>query len=459
MQSSQLKYQELLQHHAIIAILICICGLLGYIAYKFNFIQDYTQNQRNVLSIESKHVLHDMHSPIEIQAFASDSPAKGRYFRKSIQTLINKYQQHKSDISLTFIDPSTNPTSSRDYQINDEGEMIVQYQNRQEKMQLPYTEEALTNLLLKLQYADHQHLLLMQGHQEPSHQDTTANGLSKFSNLVKTHGWNIESASFKNPSNSNSIMMLIAPRSPYHANELQIIHKHLLAGGNLIWMLGTPDNDIQPLADALGISLEDGIVVDPSISAYGLEKTAALSSQYSQKSIITQDLKLRSLFPNVRRVVTNQTYNKIWKANHLIGVAENGWLSPSTAVSHKNKLIFNAETDTQGPINIAVSLERVVNQKSHRVLVIGSHEFINNQNIEFSGNSELIKRMLSWTINHHPQTSIIQKPLKDTVVIVPDDSFNRALLLILFNGFQFALPLTLFVLGYFVWKRKSFSGV
>ena len=112
----------------------------------------------------------------------------------------------------------------------------------------------------------------------------------------------------------------------------------------------------------------------------------------------------------------------------------------------------------QGPINIAVSLERIVNQKNQRILVIGSHQFLNNQNIHFSGNSELIKRMLSWTVNNYPHASISQKPLKDTVVIVPDDNFNRTLLLILFNGFQFALPFTLFVLGYIVWKRKNFAG-
>lgn len=459
MKSSKVKLNpKLIQNQSVIATLVLISILLGYIAYHFNYIQDFTQNKRNLLTTESVNVLREMHHPIQIVAFASDSPEKGMYFRKSITALINKYQQNKRDISLSFIDPKTDPQKSRNNEINDEGEMIVYFQNRKEKMQLPYTEEAFTNLLLKLQHTKQLKLRFIKGHDEPSVFDERPIGLSKFLKLIKDNGWNIEETIINSHyvHNSHDILVLASPQKQLQHFELQVIHKHLLAGGNMIWLLGNKSNDIEPLSAALGIALDDGIVVDPTMKTYNISQTMVGSTQYANNSRITKELTERTFFPNVRRVTTSQTYNNIWKAHHLIGVAGNGWLSAKARPNESGTLSFDPMMDLKGPINIAVSLERDLNQKQQRILVFGGHEFLNNQNINQGGNQSLITKMLDWAINDYPQVNMKPSPLKDTVVLIPDDNWSRKVLLIIFNGFQFALPLILFGFAFYTWKRKSF---
>jgi hypothetical protein len=448
--------QEVLQHQSLIILLFLVAIAVGYVSYQLNFVSDQTQNQRNTLSNESILALKDMPKDIGILAFSTNSPYKGRYFRKSILSLVQRYQQQKQNIYLTFIDPTKEPALSRDYQIKSEGEWVVSYQGRSERMALPYTEESFTNLLLKLKHAKTQKISYISAHQEPSLISEQPQGFSSFAKAVNQNGWQITETHLNSDLKSaEDILIINAPQQAYNQFEIDYLFKHISNGGNVIWLLDdNASHDIQPLAGELGLEISQGIAIEPSNTQYGMDVTTVSSNQLSQNHKITQSFSLRGLFPMARRVSATQSTMQNWKVNHLIGVAKSGWLS-SHYKSNNKSIQYNKNTDTLGPINIAIALEREFKSKNQRILVIGNHQFLNNQNIHTAGNQALGLRMIEWLVNDYPQISLNPKPLKDSVVVIPQDTFSKNLILLIFNSFQFLIPLLLWTFGIIIWRRKQ----
>lgn len=429
---------------------------LGYLSYCFNIISDYTQDKRNILSDTSRQVLNEMHSPIIIQAFASETEEKGRYFRKSVQSLISRYQYHKHDIQLSFVDPSKNPALSRRYGIRGEGEWLVSYENRQEKMSLPYSEEAFTNLLIKLKTANKHKIILINGQSNSELNDTSEHGLSKLYNFIKQHGWKIEHLSLGHdyPFDIGCTLLIAGPIKKLPDSTIEAIKNHILGGGNVIWLLGDSRFDVQPLVEALNLELSSGLVVDPQNSVYGLPLTTVSASHYAKQHELFHDFSLKTYFPNTRRVALSPSFNHAWKAQHLINVAATGWLSKSATRLQPSKTHFVDGEDIPGPISVAVGFERNFNQKKQHLVVIGTDEFLSNQYIDVAGNSAFLERLMRWGMSDSPKLQITAKPLKDTIILIPENGWDQQLLLLVFNGFQFVLPLLLFVSAFFTWRRK-----
>ena len=66
--------------------------------------------------------------PIKVTAFIAPSPE----IRRAVEGQISRYQRFKSDMELSFIDPSTQPQKVRELGIGASGEVIVEYQGRSE---------------------------------------------------------------------------------------------------------------------------------------------------------------------------------------------------------------------------------------------------------------------------------------------------------------------------------------
>ena len=94
------------QHRLAVPALLVLTIAFGVLAWQFNLVADTTHNHRNTLSAASKQVLQQLPGRIEVTAFCSNSPYKGRYFRKSITALVQRYQHLHVGLDLQFIDPA-----------------------------------------------------------------------------------------------------------------------------------------------------------------------------------------------------------------------------------------------------------------------------------------------------------------------------------------------------------------
>lgn len=447
-------FNAILISHQLIAFLVIVFALAtGKMAYQLNWQNDLTQNQRNSISDASKKILDGMPESINIKAVASNNPTKGRYFKKSIQSFLARYQHHKKNINLTFLAAERDMDEVRRLGLKHEGDWVVEYNNRKDFFTLPYTEEGFTNLLMKIQSVKSHTFFFTGGHSEPKLNDSNEEGLFQFTKTVYLNGFQLEQSGQLEKLTKDHILVINAPKEAFGQDEIVLVRNHIEQGGNMIWLNNSGNlHGLEPIAESLSIDISDGITVDLSNQALGLEPTLVSASNYAAHEIF-KDFSLRSFFSNARRV-SNTGNNGNWRYQFLIGVAENGWLTrtvPRTLTSED----LTKNTLKSGPINIAVSMRRAFKEYEQRILILGSSQFISNKFIEQAGNQELAMRLLKWVSVKHSPLSIPQKITKDAVVVIDNENFNRYWIWIIFNGFQFALPILLVIIATLVWYRRS----
>lgn len=433
--------------------LVTLSILVGWISYHNDWQADLTQNQRNSLSVESIKVLENLPDTIEIKALSSNSPASGKYFRKSISSFISRYQQYKANITLSFIDPSHDSKDAMVLGLKHEGDIIISYKNRQEHFTLPYTEERLTNLFIKLSASKKLSFFFTAGHQEPKLTDESLNGWSQFARALNNSGMDFKQSSNLNDLTQQQILVINAPHEPFNASELKMVKTHINMGGNLIWFIDQPNlQGLNELLSALNLEVSQGINVDLSDKGYGFDPKLVSASSYAKHEMFN-DFILMSFFPSAHRI-SQKSDNAIWKMTQLIGVAENGWLTKTEPQSlASEELVKNIER--HGPNNIGMALEHTDKKKLQRILVFGNSAFLSNSTISKGGNLQLGVRLTQWISSNYSPISVPFKLTKDSIVLIPNTTISKYLILAVFNGFQFILPVSLICVALLVLRRKS----
>lgn len=457
------------QHPLAVALLLLLTVASGMLAGQFPLMVDITHNHRNTLSAASKQVLEQLPGRIEVTAFCSNSPYKGRYFRKSITALVQRYQHAHPAIDLQFVDPAVDPTLARAQHIKKEGEMIIRYRGQEKRLYLPYTEEAFTNLLLQLQHGARAPIVFASGHGEPALDDQTAKGASQLAVALGEAGLSImPSARFEQKPAAGTplpTLVLAGATRPYTPAQVQAIQAHIQQGGNLVWLTDSASSQgLQPLADSLGVTISQGMVIDPGNRQFEIPIHALSTQRYSGLGP-TQEFALRTFFDAAHALQRPRQYGDAWKVLPLVAAAEHGWvshtyrgeqyLSKEQGRSQQPAKIpaFNPQTDTQGPATIALALEKTLaSGEFQRILVLGSSQFFSNAQLQRGGNLAFSMQSLLWAVNNQPSVSVPIAPLRDSVVVLPS---QNTWLMVLFNGFQFGLPALLLYAGWSSWRRKQ----
>lgn len=445
------------QHRLVVPGLLLVTLAIGVLAWHFNIITDHTNNHRNTLSKASIEVLQALPAPIEITAFCSNTPFKGRYFRKSILSLVQRYQHVHPDMHLQFIDPSISPTLAREQQIKKEGEMIIRYRGQQQRMYLPYTEEAFTNVLLQLQHGERAPLLFSAGLGESALENETAHGASHLAEAIRAAGLQvISSAGIDHLASADKklpTLVLAGATHPYTPAQVKAIQSHITKGGNMVWLVdNAATQGLEALAETLGLEISKGIVIDPANRQFDIPLHALSTQRYSGQGP-TQEFSLRTFFDQAHAIVRHRRPDDPWRTMPLIAAAEHGWTSTSYRAEHPGKLpAFNPQTDIQGPATITLALEKTLaSGERQRIIVIGSSGFFSNGQQQRGGNLAFSMQTLQWVVNNQPSITLPVAPLRDSVILLPS---QQTWLMLLFNSFQFGLPALLIFAGWLRWRRK-----
>ena len=445
------------QHRLVVPGLLLATLALGMLAWHFNIITDHTNNHRNTLSKASIEVLQALPAPIEVTAFCSNTPFKGRYFRKSILSLVQRYQHVHPDMHLQFIDPSISPTLAREQQIKKEGEMIIRYRGQQKRMYLPYTEEAFTNVLLQLQHGERAPLLFTTGLGETALDSEAANGASHLAEAIRGAGLQVMSstdvAHFSSADKKLPTLVLAGATHAYSKTQVNAIESHINKGGNLVWLVDNPSiQGLEALAETLGLNISKGMVIDPANRQFDIPLHALSTQRYSGQGP-TQEFSLRTFFDQAHAIVRVRQPEDPWRTMPLVAAAERGWASTAYRAEQPEVMpAFNAQTDVPGPATIALALEKTrPTGELQRVIVIGSAGFFSNAQQQRGGNQAFSMQTLQWVVNNQPSITLPVAPLRDSVILLPS---QQTWLMLLFNSFQFALPALLIFAGWLRWRRK-----
>jgi len=443
------KLHQLIRLQNIIFTLLFLgtMGLLAWLSTQYTAQSDWTANAKNSLSQPSIQLLDTLDQPVEITAYASEN----EILRQQISELVAKYAHHKTDISLSIINPDMRPDQAREEGITSDGELVIRYNGKRESLQ-QLNEQALTNTLQRLANSEQRWVVFLSGHGERSPSGNSNFDLGVFANELKNKGINsqtINLASSPSIPNNTSLLVIADPQTTLLNGEISIIEQYLASGKPLL-LLSEPNQAtiIKPLTKQLGIKLLPGTVVDATTQLFGIdEPTYALVTQYPNH-LVTQHLQAMSLFPGATglSIAPDSKYT----AKPFLSTLERSWTETGPI---EGQIKFDPNTnEQQGPIAIGYTLSHTREMgKQQRIAVIGDADFLSNAFLGNGANLDLGLGLIQW-LNH--DDSFINIPAKTA----PDTALNinDTWSLIFGLGFLFVLPSVFIITGLIIWiKRKK----
>lgn len=450
------KKQTLIQQLIAGVLFIAVLVMLGWLSVRYKTDIDWTAGKRNSISAASIRQLDAMPDPITFTAFVASGDAD---IRNSLQFDIARYQRHKKNVKLEFVDPAAQPQKARAMNVNASGEIVVEYQGRHENLQAS-TEPVITGALQRLAYAGEQWVVFLEGHGERSISDAQSQAsISKFAGVLRSKGLKVQGLNLaktpKVPDNT-SVLVIASPSSRLLEGEVKLVEDYVAKGGNLLWLA---DPDYPPGAEALakdlGITWQNGYAIFPEYKVLGTGHPGFFAATDYPPNPVTQGLDQITLFPLVRSLVADAKSG--WTAEPLLKTSELSWLETGNIESGTVK---QDPEDIPGPLNIGMTLTRDYKDpadkdgkpKPQRVALIGDADFIANAYLDQLGNQQLGLNLIQWLASRDAQLNIDVPKAPDTALVMP----GWAVVLVA-GGFVVVLPLLLIGWGVGRWvvrRRK-----
>jgi len=453
--NNKVRLQLRLQNIIFLLLLLSIIGLLGWLSQRYSFETDLTANQRNTLSQASIKLLQQMPEPVRITAFARESELLPT--RRKIRELIDRYQRHKPDIQLRFVDPNTEPDRVRSEGITVDGELIIEYQQRREHIQ-NLNEETLTNTLQRLLRSGEQKIVFISGHGERRPAGQANHDYGQFIKQLASKGIQASTLALTEQPEippDTSVLIIAGPQLDYLPGEVKLIQDYLDRGGNLLWLHDPGSRyGLDSLAESIGISFVPGTIVDPTTQVLGIDDPSfALVTSYPGHPIV-KDFTYMTIYP---RAVGLQHFEKNnWKAAVLLQTVERSWSETSKL---EGSIRFDDGQDTPGPLTIGFALSRSnadvtenkteITQSSQRVIVLGDGDFLSNAYLGNQGNQDLGYRLINWLSHDDNFISIPSTTAQDTELVLEERTWSLLGLL-----FLIVIPLILLAAGIIIWLQR-----
>lgn len=445
---------------------LAVIGLLGWLSSQYKTEFDWTANQRNSLTAASIKQLGNMKGPVKVLAFAPSGPEN----RSDTAQFFVRYTAVKKDLTVEFIDPIKSPTKVREFNIQQVGDLVIEYDGRRETVRTgEMNEAAITQALQRLSFAEQRFVVFLQGHGERSVADTGAAGYSAFEQMLKENGFASQALNLgttpRVPDNA-ALLVVAGPSSALQAGEAKILLDYLAAGGNLLW-LSDPDSPPPPtaLAKALGVVFEKGTAIFPEYAAMTQDPSLFLTSTYPPTPV-TQNLTENTLFP-VARALSSDPEAKpdpAWQMQPFLQSSQQAWIETGPL---EGEIGFEPEHgDKPGPLTLGLLLSRNLKAaadapppktpddplpvgKPQRVAIVGDSDFLTNSVLSQAGNGKLGLNVVRWLAARDDQLDITVPPARDQSL-----SLSPVMVLVLEIGFLLLLPALLLAIGIGRWLSR-----
>lgn len=464
------RLQVRIQYYVFVVLFMLAIGLLAWLSNRYSIEADWTANSRNTLSQASITLLQRIDGPVKITAFAADaevSPA-----RDQIRDIIRRYQKHKPDIELDFVNPETDPQLTRDMGIRLDGELVVEYQGRTEHVQRP-NEQTLTNALQRLLRSGERNVVFVTGHGERNPNGNANHDLGDFARNLREKGFTFSTVNLiekKAIPDDTAVLVIAGPQVNYLPGEVELIKDYLAAGGNLLWLHEPGElKGLAPLAEYLGVSFHRGMIVDPTTQLLRIDNPSfALVTAYPLHPI-TSDFSFITIFPQAAGVKFRADNG--WIVTEFLTTADGSWSETGPLMG---SVEYNEGQDVPGPLAIGLAMTRKAPEtapadappadaapadtpeatpaeedREQRVVVMGDGDFITNAFLGNQGNQDMGQNILNWLSHDDRFIAIPVRAAPDTTLTLSMTGWGVLGLL-----FLIVLPVALLVTGVTIWLRR-----
>ena len=434
-------------------LLILAAAAIGYLSTRYAYQADWTANGRTSLSAESRAVLARFDGPVEIVSYANPQGD----LRQTVAGFLQRYQAVKSDLTLRFVDPQLDPAKMRELGITVDGALILHYKDREQRLD-ELSERSLTNALERLLRGSDRIVAFVTGDGERRADGQANADLGTFMAQLEARGMRAVPLNFAQVTavpEHTDLVVLASPSLALPPGAVQALVAHVQNGGNLLW-LSEPANDdlgLKPLADALGVRVLPGVLVDGSGTALGLHDPRLIALGDYPPQAITRGFALTTLFPQVSALA--QSTQGGWAVKPFLRSGAQSWTEFQPIDNSKpSDIRFDADAgELKGPLDFGFALSRLSpspDKSEQRAVVIGDGDFLSNTFLGNGGNRALGERVFDWLLGDDKLVELPPRGAPDRLLQISQTELNA-----LSFGFLVALPLLLLLIGgLIVWRRR-----
>lgn len=436
-----------IQSALFVILLLLLVGLAAWLSNRYVVRFDLTAAQRNSLSEASRQLLEQIEGPVKISAYAREE----RISRQAIRELVERYQTHKPDIELVFVNPDRNPDEVRRLAISSDRELVVRYSDRSANVKA-LNESSLTNALYRVARSEDRRIVYLKGHGERDLLGEANHDLGKFGQQLENRGFKIIGLNLTEvgaiPENTDTLL-LTAGEVDWLEGELALIVEFIAGGGNLLWLSDPkPSQASLRLSDALGVKFLPGRIVEPTTRAFGVNDPDIVVVNRYGAHPSTQNFNLITVFPGA--VAMTATDSEDWRTSALLLTSGQSW-SETGAIDRQARP--DREDEASGPLQIGLALSRQLGggqePRQQRVAIIGDGDFLANSYLVNAGNLQLGLNLINWLSE---DDEFIDIPATTT----PDLEFGPSAARSLIIAFVplAVMPVALLAAGFFVWRLR-----
>jgi hypothetical protein len=438
------RLNDLLFHLVMVILLV----LLAWLSNRFDVQWDWTRQGSNSLNPVSIEILQRTPGELGVTAYVGET-AK---LRDRIGRFVARYQRHKPNIALTFIDPLRHPDEVRRQGISLSGEIVLRYEAREERIQ-KVDEEQFTNAILRLGRDTDYWIAGLNGHGERNLTGKANHDLGEFGKSLKQQGYQIaglDLATRSGPPDNTALLVIASPIRTLLSGETERLADYISRGGNLL-LLSDPDNRIMGdlMQRLFGIEQLPGTIVDANVKALGIDNPAiAVVPEYPSHEA-TRDFNLLSLFPQSAALAVSE--QRDWQVTPLLRTLDKSWneTGPLTGEIERNPLAG----EEAGPLTIGIALSRQLDEKEQRVVLIGDGDFLANSYLNNAGNLDLGLALCRWLVGDDQSIGIPAPQASDREL-----HLSRLAIGTIGLGSLIVIPLLLLAIGaVMAWRRNRAS--
>ena len=433
---------------------IVLFALCAWLSTRFYFEFDLTRNARHTISQASIETLGQAKKELKISAYAREDSE----LRLLISRFVGKFQKVKPDISLRFINPDAAPDEVRSLGINVNGELILRYDGRIEHVKSD-NEQEFINALQRLLRNTERWLAFLDGHGERNPQGKANHDLGEWVDQLSYRGFKYRPINLVETNvipDNTSVLIIASPLVALLPGELELIEKFLETGGNLLWLVDPGEqSNMDSIAALLGVKIEPGIIIDTAGKILGInDPTITLTTaRLYPEHPLTEDFALTVFYPKATAI--SSLSQPGWLVRPVLNSGNHTWLELGEL---NDKIDFNPETEHQGPLSLAISLERElgvdektgISDTQQRILIVGDGDFLSNTCVGNSGNLELGMRMINWLASDDSLITIPPRALDDAQLNMSNSALGAIGIFLLF-----VLPICFLVVGLIIWSRRK----
>jgi ABC-type uncharacterized transport system involved in gliding motility auxiliary subunit len=315
-------------------------------------------------------------------------------------------------------------------------------------------EQEITGAILKVSRESQKVVYFLTGHGERDPGSYEEAGYSQVRDYLEKDNYVVSTLNLAISSTvptDASVLIVAASQSPLLEHETAAIGSYLEGGGKALVMQEPGDEAV--LSDVLaewGLGYGNDVIIDPERALFGMDPLSPVVDSFSF-SEITRDLP-GVVIVTARSVTRTLEQPEDLSVLALVESSDSSWGETDFEALTRQEASYDAGTDRQGPLAMAMSVEAYGQGDSPvgtRLVVCGDSDFAANSNLSLGGNVDFFLNSVNWLAEEEELISIRPEPEVSRELIL---SAGQARFL-QYSSVIF-LPGAVLLIGAVIWWRR-----